>query len=131
MKTIFSIILCSIIFASSMFAQSKDVTPNADAEILYVIIVQNDMDNKEKIKKLMDMKSSDVSVQERNNELLFLYKGLQFTSAVEPDFIKEIKIYKNEKATEAYPSAPAGGVIEMKVDNIEALIRIFHSIKAS
>lgn len=103
----------------------------AKGPILFVIKVPVNVENSEQISKLKGMEVEGVSISETEDFLFLQYTGEQLTSEVNPEFIKEISVYKGEKAKQAYPNAPDNGVIEMLVEDADTLVKVFFAIKAS
>ena len=129
-----SVLLSFLVFTSfsngdSTLSVATQVSENSS--ILFVIKVPATEENKKQFQKIKDMEAKDVKVLVSAQFLELHYIGEQLTSAVEPSFIKEIKVYKDQKARDAYPNAGADNIIEMVVDNANTLIEVFYAIKAS
>ena len=129
-----SILICFVVFTSFSNGDSTISVAtqfSVNNSILFVIKVPATDENRKQFQKIKDMEAEDVKVLVSAQFLELHYVGEQLTSAVEPSFIKEIKVYKDQKARDAYPDAGSDNIIEMIVDNANTLIEVFYAIKAS
>jgi len=133
MRLSFVIILLSL-FAGNAFSQSSKTSQEAVEDntklILFVIKVPLTDSNAAQVSKIKEMKADGVNVKVSGDFVEIHYLGAQLTSAVDPSFIEEIKVYKDEKAKEAYPSSNTDSVIEMVVKDAKTLVDVFDAIKA-
>jgi len=106
---------------SSTFVEVQD-------EILYVIKLKKSFATSDQITTLKAMNSSDTKVIDDGVFIRIEYKGTQLVSDVEPTFIKEVNVYKGDKAKNKYSNAAAGGVIELIVEDVDVFMSTIQSI---
>ena len=120
----------SYIYSNDSVNPTQGTELTTIAPILFVIKVPINDDNRAELDEIKTLKAESVKIIETAQFLELHYIGEQLTSAVDPTFISEIKVYKNEELKNAYPLATTESVIEMKVDKASTLIEVFHAIKA-
>ncbi len=96
---------------------------------LFVIKVPINEQNKADIEVIKSSIVDGVSIKEEGDFLTLEYIGKELTSAVSPDFVEDVFIYKGDKAKEKYPNAPENGVIEIIVLDAKILSSVLHEIK--